>query len=42
MSNYLTESYPPKAKLLAWSELNLNEVESTIAVFRSNSLNDIF
>lgn len=31
-----------KPRLLAWNELNLNEIDSIIAVFKSRNINDIY
>ena len=35
------EPYPIKAKLLAWSELNVNEVDMILNVFKNSNLNEI-
>lgn len=37
---YITP-HPLKAKLLAWSELNINEVDLLTSLFQNNSNNDI-
>ena len=37
-----TEPYPLKAKLLAWSELNINEIDMIFYMFKSRSLEEIY
>ncbi len=42
MSNQkYNEPHAIKAKLLAWSELNVNEVDMILYVFKSHNLNEI-
>jgi hypothetical protein len=35
------EPYAVKARLLAWSELNVNEVDMILYVFKSHNINEI-
>lgn len=42
MSVRLIEPYQLKPKLLAWSELNVNEVDLLLTSFRSSSIYDIY
>lgn len=42
MSIKYTAPYPLKAKLLAWKELNINEVDILTNLYHNGSNNDIY